>query len=136
MKTKTFLFVTIISLLIGCEESVENSFKGVAPVGLVHWNVLSVEGPTIGEVNKAITFNVSCPTTSGCDYVSTFVTDDSNGNTILIKAYGNTTKNAMCTQAAMPIVVKYEFTPHAKGQYVLKFINRDETIVKRSFTAN
>jgi len=136
MKTKTFLFVTIISLLIGCEESVENSFKGVAPAGLVHWNVLSVEGPTIVEVNKAITFNVSCPATSGCDYVSTFVSDDSNGNTILIKAYGNTTKNTMCTQAAVPIVVKYEFTPHAKGQYVLKFINRDETIIKRSFTAN
>ena len=87
MKTKTFLFVTIISLLIGCEESVENSFNGVAPAGLVHWNVLSVEGPTIVEVNKAITFNVSCPATSGCDYVSTFVSDDSNGNTILIKAY-------------------------------------------------
>ena len=136
MKTKTFLLLTIISLLTGCEDSVENSFKGVAPEGLVHWNVLSVEGPTIGEVNKAITFNVSCPTTSGCDYVSNFVSDDSNGNTISIKAYGNTTKNSMCTLAAVPIVVKYEFTPHAKGQYMLKFINKDESIIKYSFTIN
>lgn len=136
MKTKTLLCLAIIGLLIGCEESVENSFKGVTPEGLVHWNVLNVEGPTIGEVNKAVTFNVSCPTTSGCDYVSTFVSDDSNGKTILIKAYGNTTKNSMCTLAAVPIVVKYEFTLRAKGQYVFKFINKDETIIKHNFTVN
>lgn len=136
MKTKTLVFITIISLLIGCEESVENSFKGVAPEGLVHWNVLKVEGPAIGEVNKAIIFSVSCPTTSGCDYVSTFVSDESNGKTILIKAYGGTIQNSMCTMAAVPITVKYEFTPHEKGQYVLKFINKDETTIKYNLTVD
>jgi len=136
MKTRTLLFIVIIGLLIGCEKSVENSFKSVPPKGLVHWNVLKVEGPTGGEVNKPITFNVSCPTTSGCDYVSTFVSDNSNGKTILIKAYGGTIQNSMCTMAAVPITVKYEFTPHEKGQYVLEFINKDETVIKYSFVVS
>ncbi len=121
----------IISMLTGCGESVENPVEE-----LVQWNIINVEGPTVGVLNQAVTFNVSCPTSSGCDYVSTFLSDDSNGKTILIKAYGGTTKNTMCTMAAMPIIVKYEFTPHEKGQYVLKFINKDESVIEYDLIVN
>ena len=121
----------IISMLTGCGESVENPVEE-----LVQWNIINVEGPTVGVLNQAVTFNVSCPTSSGCDYVSTFLSDDSNGKTILIKAYGGTTKNTMCTMAAMPIIVKYEFTPHEKGQYVLKFISKGESVIEHDLTVN
>ena len=119
-------------MLTSCEK--EMPFNGVDPEGLVHWNVISVDGPTTGLVNQIMTFDVMCPTSSGCDYVSKFVTDNSNGKTLLIKAYGGSFENSTCTQSADPIRVKYDFKPTEKGNYVLKFINRDETVIKYNFS--
>ena len=75
------------------------------------------------------------PTSSGCDYVSEFVSDNSRGKTIRIKAYG-TTSNSVCTMAATPKIIQYEFTPLEKGKYILIFISKNETEIEHSLTIN
>jgi len=124
------LFAVIaIFLLLGCEKSSNTD----SPEGLVHWNISKVEGPTSGLVNETISLDVYCPTSSGCDYISEFVSDKS-GNNIDIKAFGNTLKDTNCTMAAVPLKVKYEFNPNSKGQFVLHFINRDNSVIKHHLT--
>lgn len=129
MKSKIFLLAGIIVLITSCEKS----DNGIVSQKLVQWNVLKVEGPITGLVNQVLTFDVYCPTSSGCDYVSKFVTDVSNGKTILIKAYGGTNKNTICLESATPIDIKYDFTPLEKGNYVLIFINKDASEIKYNF---
>ena len=126
-----------ILVLIGCEK--KNNFDSLeglnieTPEGLVNWDVIKVEGPTSALVNATISFDVYCPSSSGCDYISKFVSDK-NGNTIFIKAFGNTQIDSPCTMAAVPIIAKYEFTSNLKGQFVLKFINRDNSVIKHFLT--
>ncbi len=137
MKVKYFLLTIIIILLVNCKKELnEKSFDGEAPKGLVHWNVGKVEGPNNGFVNQVVILDVYYPTSSGCDYVSQFVSDKSNGNIILIKAYGGTVENALCTMAAVPKIINYEFIPLKKGKYVLKFINRNGTKIIHHLTIN
>ena len=120
--------ITVIFLLTKCEksENYEPPFNGEAPEGLFHWNISKVEGSNTGLVNQVINLDVWYPTSSGCDYVSEFVSDNNLGKTIRIKAYGATIDGS-CTMVALPKVIKYEFTPLEKGKYVLKFINKNET---------
>jgi hypothetical protein len=137
MKKKILLLIMTILILSGCEK--KNNFDIIeglnieTPEGLVHWDVLKVEGQTSGLVNAIISFDVYCPSSSGCDYISKFVSDK-NGNTIFIKAFGNTLKDSPCTMAAVPIIAKYEFTSNIKGQFVLKFIKRDNSVIKHFLT--
>ena len=137
MKTRFFLLIAIIFLFANCEksENQEPPFNGEAPAGLFHWNISRVEGSNTGLVNQVINLDVWYPTSSGCDYVSRFVTDNSYGKTLRIKAYGNII-DGTCTMAAVPKVVKYEFIPLEKGKYVLKFINKDETEIIHHLTIN
>lgn len=131
MKLLTFLLFTFILLFTGCEKSTIDAPK--APEGLLHWNVSKVEGPNTGFVNQSVILDVYCPTSSGCDYISKLVSDRS-GKTISIRAYGNTLTNSPCTMAATPKIVKYEFTPDEKGQFILKFISRDNSVINHNLT--
>ena len=137
MKAKIFLLATAIFLLTNCKksENFEATFNEETPEGLFHWNVVKVEGPNTGLVNQIVTLNVSYPTSSGCDYVSQFVSDNSLGKTIRIKAYG-ATSDGPCTMDAVPKVIQYKFTPLVKGNYILTFINKNETEIKHSLTIN
>ena len=131
MKPLTFLLFTFIILFTGCGKSTIDSPN--APEGLLHWNVSKVEGPNSGFVNQSVILDVYCPTSSGCDYISKLVADRS-GKTISIRAYGNTLINSPCTMAATPKIVKFEFTPDEKGQFILKFISRDNSVIIHNLT--
>ena len=134
MKKTILLLFTTIFILSGCEK--KNNIETnniITPEGLVHWDVIRVEGQTSGLVNDTISFDVYCPSSSGCDYISEFVSDK-DGNTIFIKAFGNTRQDSPCTMAAVPIVAKFKFISKSKGQFELQFIKRDNSVIKHSLT--
>jgi len=143
MKKTILLLFTTIFILFGCEKNkietnkIEtNTIEKISidiPNGLVHWDIIKVEGQTSTLVNDTIVLNVYCPTSSGCDYVSEFISDK-YGNTIFIKAFGSTRKNTACSQGAMPIVVKYKFASNSKGEFELRFIKRDYSVIKYFLT--
>jgi hypothetical protein len=137
MKNLLFIVVTFIFIFQGCEKTTQdcNKFPDNTPEGLVHWDILNVEGPSTLLINQSGILEVLYPTSSGCDYVSEFVTVIC-GNNILVKAYGNTTQGTGCTAAAVPQRINYEFTPTEKGQFVFKFINRDNSIIVHNITIN
>jgi hypothetical protein len=134
MKKIILLLFTTIFILSSCEKknNIETS-NIITPEGLVHWDVIKVEGQTSGLVNDTISFDVYCPSSSGCDYISEFVSDI-NGNTVFIKAFGNTRQDSPCTMAAIPIVAKYKFISKSKGQFELQFIKKDNSVIKHSLT--
>jgi len=134
MKKIILLLFTTIFILFGCEKknNIETS-NIITPEGLVYWDVIKVEGQTSGLVNDTISFDVYCPSSSGCDYISEFVSDI-NGNTVFIKAFGNTRQDSPCTMAAVPIVAKYKFISKSKGQFELQFIKKDNSVIKHSLT--
>lgn len=134
MKKTILLLLTAILILTGCEKKTNSDTNTiVTPEGLVHWDVIKVEGPTSGLVNDTILLDVYCPTSSGCDYISELLSDK-NGNTVFIKAFGNTLQDSPCTLAAVPIVAKYKFISKSKGQFELEFIKRDNSVIKHSLT--
>ena len=134
MKKIILILCATIFILSGCEKKNNIDMNNIAtPDGLVHWNVIKVEGQTSGLVNDTISLDIYCPTSSGCDYISEFVSDK-NGNTILIKAFGNTRKDIPCTMAALPIVAKFKFISNSKGQFTLQFINRDNSVITHFLT--
>ncbi len=128
MKPNVFI-VFMALLLIGCEKSSDIEFSLPAPEGLVHWDVVRVEGLNTVNVNQIISLDVYYPTSSGCDYVSEFVSDRYD-NRILIKAYGNTIVDSPCTLAAVPKKINYDFITDKKGTFTFEFINRDESVIK------
>jgi hypothetical protein len=134
MKKTILLLFTTIFILSGCEK--KNNIETnniITPEGLVHWDVIKVEGQTSGLVNDTITFDVYCPSSSGCDYISEFGSDI-DGNTVFIKAFGNTIQDSPCTMAAVPIIAKYKFISKSTGQFELQFIKRDNSVIKHSLT--
>ncbi|MCD6596714.1 MAG: hypothetical protein J7L04_03450 [Bacteroidales bacterium] len=128
MKPNVFI-VFMALLLIGCEKSSDIEFSLPAPEGLVHWDVVRVEGLNTVNVNQIISLDVYYSTSSGCDYVSEFVSDRYD-NRILIKAYGNTIVDSPCTLAAVPKKINYDFITDKKGTFTFEFINRDESVIK------
>ena len=132
------LFIFFISTFTSCEKANRDcdKFPEIAPEGLVHWNVLSVESPTSSLINQPLIIEVTYPTSSGCQYVSDFVTANCGSYNILIKAYGNTILDTPCTQAAVPKKVNFEFTPNVKGQFVFEFINKDNSVISCAITIN
>jgi hypothetical protein len=138
MKKILILFIFFISTFSSCEKANKDcdKFPEIAPEGLVQWNVLSVESPKSSKVNQPLIIEVTYPTSSGCDYVSDFVTANCGSNTILIKAYGNTVLDSPCTLAAMPKKINFEFIPNVKGQFVFEFINKDNSLISCAITIN
>ena len=138
MKKILILIIFFISIFESCEKANKDcdKFPEIAPEGLVQWNVLSVEGPTTSIVDQPLSLEVTYPTSSGCDYVSEFVTANCCCNNILVKAYGNTLLGSPCTQAAVPQKINFEFIPNVKGQFVFEFINKDKTIISWAITIN
>jgi len=122
-----------ILILTGCEKNNSDTTTIVKPEGLVHWDVIKVEGPTSGSVNDTIILDVYCPTSSGCDYISEFLSDK-HRNTVFVKAFGNTLKDSPCTLACTPIVARYKFASKSKGQFELQFIKTDNTVIKHFLT--
>jgi hypothetical protein len=134
MKKTILLLLTTIFILAGCEKNNTIDTNNIdALEGLVHWDVIKVDGQTSGLVNDTISLDVYCPSSSGCDYISEFLSDK-NGSTVFIKAFGNTRKDSPCTMAAVPIIARYKFTSKSKGQFVLQFINRDNSVIKHVLT--
>jgi len=132
-KTIQFLFTTIL-ILYGCEKINNTGPNNIeTPEGLLHWDIIKVEGQTSGFVNDTISLDVYCPTSSGCDYISSFGSEK-NGNIVYIKAFGNTRKDIPCTMAAVPIVVKYKFVSKSVGRFELQFIKRDNSVIKHYLT--
>jgi len=132
MKKLILLFIPLIFLLNACEKSPKESDKLPESIdSLVHHDVLKVEGPSTSLINQSVTLTVYYPTASGCEYVSKFMTEIDNRN-ILIKAYGGIIRNAFCTFEAVPKTINYNFTPTEKGQFIFKFINRDNSIISHS----
>jgi hypothetical protein len=138
MKKILILAVFIISTFTSCEKAIRDcdNFPQTPPEGLFHWDVARVEGPTSSLVNQPLIIEVTYPTSSGCDYVSDFVTSNCENNTILVKAYGNTLLDSPCTMAAVPKKINFEFIPNVKGQFVFEFINRDNSVISFSVTIN
>lgn len=137
MKKIHILLIFFIATLSNCEKAnqVCDKFPD-PPEGLVQWNIISVEGPSTSLVNQTITLVVTYPTSSGCDYVSEFVTVTCIGNKIRVKAYGNTTHDTPCTQASIPKTINFEFTQEVKGQFVLEFLNEDNSVISHTITFN
>ncbi len=127
MKKAGIISMLFILIQVGCEK-----FTLDTPEGLHHWDILKVEGPTSGYINQAISLDVTCPTSSGCDIVTEFLTDR-HRNSFLIKAFGYT-HDGMCTQAAVPMVTEYEFSSSETGTFVLKFIKIDNTTIDHYIT--
>lgn len=127
------LFILLIIVLSGCKQSPLEIPTIEEPEGLYHWAILKVEGQTSGSVDKIITLDVFCPTSSGCDYISK-LSSVNEGHTIYIKAFGGTLTNSPCTMACIPIVAKYKFTPASKGLYTLRFISSDNSIIEHHIT--
>jgi hypothetical protein len=138
MKKIFSLLIFFTSIFAGCEKANKDcdKFPENPPEGLVQWNVLSVAGPTAAMVNQPLSIEVTYPTSSGCDYVSKFVTANCSSNNILIKTYGNTILDLPCTQAAVPKKINFEFSPNVKGQFVFKFINKDNSVISCTITIN
>jgi hypothetical protein len=138
MKKILILFIFFISIFLNCEKTNKDcdKFPEIAPEGLVQWNVLSVESPTSSLVNQPLIIEVTYPTSSGCDYVSDFVTAKCSSNNILVKAYGNTVLDSPCTLAAVPKNINFEFIPNVKGQFVFEFINKDNSVISCAITIN
>jgi hypothetical protein len=138
MKKILILFIFFITIFPACEKTNIDcdKFPVNPPEGLVQWNVLSVEGPATALVNQPLTLEVTYPTSSGCDDVSEFVTSKCSSINILVKAYGNTIKDAPCPLAAVSKKINFEFTPDIKGQIVFEFINKDNSVISYSITIN
>ena len=130
---KHLFFVLSIMVLFGCKQSSFDIPTIEAPEGRFHWPILKVEGQTSGSVDKTITLDVFCPTSSGCDYISK-LSSVREGSTIYIKVFGGTLTNSPCTMGCVPIVAKFEFTPVTKGKYTFKFISRDNSIIEHRIT--
>jgi hypothetical protein len=128
MRTILFL-LTAVFFLTACEKKYDIE----TPEGLVQWNISKVEGQTTGTVNDTISLDVYGPTSSGCDYISKF-SSDKNGNIIFIEAFGNTKSDVPCTMAAVPVIARYEFISVSKGQFELRFISRDNSVIKHHIT--
>jgi hypothetical protein len=120
MKNASFLFIVLISLTCGCNKSA-NDTSSV----LVHRNVTKVEGPNTGLVNQAISLTVYYPTSSGCDIFDKFE-QSTQGNVISVKAFGHT-DTGYCTQVALERTVVFIFQPNSKGNFEIRFINRDNS---------
>ncbi len=134
MRKILILFIFFFPIFPACEKANKDcdKFPVNPPEGLVQWNVLSVDGPTTALVNQPVTLEVTYPTSSGCDYVSEFLTSKCSSISILVKAYGNTIKDAPCPLAAVPKKINFEFTPDTKGQIVFGFINKDNSVISYS----
>jgi len=130
---KPFLLLTAIILFwTGCKKPSDND---PAPAGLIQWDILKIDGPTSGSINQVISLKVSCPASSGCDYVSQFISKR-NGKIITIKAYGNTHKDINCTMGAVTLTVNYNFIPLETGELVLIFRNKDNSEISYNITIN
>ena len=128
---KAVIFILSLFLLSCEKENVEIEYSLPTPEGLIHWDIIKVEGENTVSINDTLILDVYCPRTSSCDNIVQLLSDD-YGKRILIKAFGFTNNDSHCLWFAIPQVVPYEFIPDKKGVYTLEFIKRDET--KINFT--
>lgn len=128
------LILLMTLILISCEKTEKIEFSLPTPEGLVHWDILEVEGSNIVNVNQKLILDVYCPRSSSCDHVGLLLSDRYDNRT-LIKAFGMTQTDTPCLWHAVPQKIQYEFTPDMKGTFVLEFIKKDNTVIKHYVTA-
>ena len=122
MKRYILFILAFTVLLFSCEKDVDENV-------LEQWNMNKIEGPTTGTVEQPVILTVFYPTSSGCDHLTKFETNK-QGSIISIKAFGYTNKTSFCTMAAVEKTKTYEFTAEKKESLELKFINKDNTVIK------
>ena len=116
----------LLLFLFSCQDDVSVEYSLPTPEGLIHWDILKIEGENVAMINDTLKLNVFCPRVSSCDNVVELMSD-SYGREIFIKAFGFITSDSHCLWHAMPKVMQFNFIPKKKGVYVLHFIKRDET---------
>lgn len=131
---KKLLAFGLFLVFLSCQkDNNEIEYSLPSPEGLIHWDILKVEGENSVNVTDTLILDVYCPRSSSCDYITQLLSDE-HGNRILVKAFGNTRENSPCLMFAIPQVLKYEFIPSKRGVYILEFIKRDDTTI--NFTVN
>lgn len=131
---KKLLALSLFLLFLSCQkDNIEIEYSLLTPEGLIHWDILKVEGKNSVSITDTLRLDVYCPRASSCDYITHMLSDE-HGNRIFVKAFGNTRENSPCLMFALPQVLKYEFIPNKKGVFILEFIKRDDT--KISFTVD
>jgi hypothetical protein len=118
----------VLLMFSGCSKF---EFDITPPEELQHWDVVKVEGPTESPIYQELMIKVFYPRSSGCDVVSELVSDR-KGKEIYVKAFGYTVTEAGCTLAAVPGTIYFTFFPEKKGNYVIKFVNRDKSVISHS----
>ena len=122
--------LSLILFTLSCQKTdVDIDYSLPTPEGLVHWDILKVEGKHSISLNDTLFLDVYCPRTTSCDYISQLLPNE-HGNRILIKAFGNSRKNSPCLMFAFPQVLPYEFVPKNRGHFSLDFIKKDHTIIR------
>jgi hypothetical protein len=127
MRDNLIIAVLIILSIIACKKDISDSpDKG-------QWNINRVEGINSATLNQTISLTVYYPTSSGCDVFDRFE-QSIKGNIVSIRAYGHTETNIFCTQVALERSTTFDFKAATPGNYELRFINRDNSIITHNLT--
>lgn len=129
------ILFTVIFFMSCDKDNMETEFSLPTPEGLIHWDILKVEGENSINLNDTLILEVFFPRSSSCDYITHMLSDE-HGNTILVKGFGSTRKNSPCLWFALPQILQYEFIPNMKGIYNLEFIKKDETKITHTVNVN
>jgi hypothetical protein len=100
----------------------------------IQWNITKVEGTSSGNLNENISLKAYYQTASGCDIFDRFE-QTGQDRAIYVKAYGHTA-DMICTDQAVERSSFFNFIPTMTGNYVFKFINRDNTVITHIVTIN
>ncbi|MEO5943759.1 MAG: hypothetical protein ABIP30_07290 [Ferruginibacter sp.] len=101
---------------------------------LSQWNITNIDGQAAAKKNEPVSLTVYWPFSSGCDILDKFESSQ-QGNIIIIKAYGHTS-GGICTMNAGIKTKVYTFTPSGVGNFELRFISRDSSIISHLITVN
>lgn len=124
---KKFLILFLFAIILSCgENDIGVEYSQSTPEGLVHWDILKVEGDSTVAINDTLILEVYCPRTTSCDNVYQLLPDQ-YGNRILMKAFGNTRTDSPCLMFALPQVIRFDFVPNKKGVFTFEFIKRDNS---------
>jgi hypothetical protein len=123
MKKTLSVFASLLLLIaVSCQKS---ELKDVANtdnfITTQQAAIASVNGPTTGNVNQEISFNVSWPHSGNCEKFSSFKADTLS-DTTHIRLYTSSNPAEDCTGKEVQHSSVYKFSAKQPGVYYLKFI--------------
>jgi hypothetical protein len=128
--TLFLLFALSVVANTACKKEV-----AVEDGSLVQYNMTSVTGANTTTVNEPVLLTVSYRYLNGCQVVDTFK-QETTGNVLSIKAFGNFDKTALCTQDVGTRSKTYTFTSSSRGTFELRFTNIDNSFISHTITVN